>query len=151
MGHLLQSRFQQRPACRLRDPERIALEVRRVSGRHVSACRRRWPGRLQDQALSPTLRVPVIVGPTGIGKSEIAYRLALAVGGEIVVADSKQVYQLLDIATNKPTPEHRDHVAYHMIDFIDPAQGFNAADYVTAPRAAVSDIAARAKTPPVQR
>src|SRR5258708_40028228 len=123
MGHLLQSRFQQRPACRLRDPERIALEVRRVSGRHVSACRRRWPGRLQDQALSPTLRVPVIVGPTGIGKSEMAYRLAPAGGGEVVVAHSQRVYQRLDLATNKPRPRPQGRVLDPLTDCIAPARG----------------------------
>jgi tRNA dimethylallyltransferase len=96
------------------------------------------------------VRVPVIVGPTGIGKSEVAYRLALAVDGEIVVADSKQVYKRLDIATNKPSRERRDHVRYHMVDFIDPAQGFNAAEYVRGARAAVSDIAARGKTPIIE-
>jgi tRNA dimethylallyltransferase len=96
------------------------------------------------------LRVPVIVGPTGIGKSEVAYRLALAVDGEIVVADSKQVYKRLDIATNKPSPERRDHVRYHMVDFIDPAEGFNAAEYLRGARAAVLDIAARGKTPIVE-
>ncbi|HEX7264484.1 MAG TPA: isopentenyl transferase family protein, partial [Candidatus Dormibacteraeota bacterium] len=50
------------------------------------------------------MRVPVIVGPTGIGKSALAFELALRIGGEIVVADSRQVYERLDIATNKPTP-----------------------------------------------
>jgi len=96
------------------------------------------------------LRVPVIVGPTGIGKSEVAYRLALAIGGEIVVADSKQVYKRLDIATNKPSQERRDQVRYHMVDFVDPAEGFNAAEYLRGARAAVSDIAARGKTPIVE-
>ena len=105
---------------------------------------------MQVDALIGMPRVPVIVGPTGIGKSELAYRLALAVGGEIVVADSKQVYQRLDIATNKPSPERREHVRYHMIDFVDPATGFNAAQYVQGARAAVADIAARGKTPIVE-
>ena len=80
----------------------------------------------------------------------MAYRLALAVGGEIVVADSKQVYQRLDIATNKPSSERRDNVRYHMIDFIDPAEGFNAAEYVRGARADIADIAARGKTPIVE-
>jgi tRNA dimethylallyltransferase len=102
---------------------------------------------LKVDALIGMPRVPVIVGPTGIGKSELAYRLALAVGGEIVVADSKQVYQRLDIATNKPSPERREHVRYHMIDFVDPSTGFNAAQYVRGARAAVADIAARGKIP----
>jgi tRNA dimethylallyltransferase len=96
------------------------------------------------------LQVPVIVGPTGIGKSELAYRLALALDGEIVVADSKQVYQRLDIATNKPSPEQRARIRYHMIDFIDPAHGFNAAQYVQGARAAIADIQARGRTPIVE-
>jgi tRNA dimethylallyltransferase len=93
------------------------------------------------------LRVPVIVGPTGIGKSQLAFRLALALDGEIVVADSKQVYRTLDIATNKPSPEQREQVRYHMVDFVDPADGFNAAQYVKGARAAIVDIAERGKTP----
>jgi tRNA dimethylallyltransferase len=96
------------------------------------------------------LRVPVIVGPTGIGKSHLAFRLALALAGEIVVADSKQVYRRLDIATNKPSPEQREQVRYHMVDFIDPAEGFNAAQYVKGARAAIADITARGKTPIVE-
>jgi tRNA dimethylallyltransferase len=96
------------------------------------------------------LRVPVIVGPTGIGKSELAFRLALELDGEIVVADSRQVYQRLDIATNKPSPDHRAQVRYHMVDFVDPAEGFNAAHYVQGARAAVADIAARGRTPIIE-
>ncbi len=96
------------------------------------------------------MRVPVIVGPTGIGKSQLAFRLALELGGEIVVADSKQVYRRLDIATNKPSPEQREQVRYHMVDFIDPAAGFNAAQYVHGARAAIAGIAARGRTPIVE-
>jgi tRNA dimethylallyltransferase len=80
----------------------------------------------------------------------MAFRLALALGGEIVVADSKQVYRRLDIATNKPSPEQLRRVRYHMVDFIDPVDGFNAAQYVQGARAAVEDIAARGKTPIVE-
>ncbi|MHB8587558.1 MAG: tRNA (adenosine(37)-N6)-dimethylallyltransferase MiaA [Candidatus Dormibacteraceae bacterium] len=92
------------------------------------------------------MQVPVIVGPTGIGKSQLAFRLALELGGEIVVADSKQVYQRLDIATNKPLPEQRARVRYHMVDFVDPAKGFNVAEYVHGARAAIAEIAARGGT-----
>jgi tRNA dimethylallyltransferase len=86
-----------------------------------------------------------VVGPTGIGKSDLAHRLALELDGEIVVADSKQVYQRLDIATNKPSPAHREHVRYHMVDFVDPATGFNAAEYVRGAQAAIADIVARGR------
>jgi tRNA dimethylallyltransferase len=96
------------------------------------------------------LRVPVVVGPTGIGKSHVAFRLALELGGEVVVADSKQVYERLDIATNKPSPEAAARVRYHMVDFVDPATGFNAAEYVRGARAAIADIGERDRRPIVE-
>jgi len=92
----------------------------------------------------------VIVGPTGIGKSGLAHGLALELNGEIVVADSRQVYELLDIATNKPSPEQRKRVRYHMIDFVDPRTQFNAADYVRGANEAIEEIRARGKTPIVE-
>jgi tRNA dimethylallyltransferase len=94
--------------------------------------------------------VPVIVGPTGIGKSQLAIDLALQLDGEIVVADSRQVYGRLDIATNKPSDEQRRQVRYHMIDFNDPATSFNAAEYVEGARAAIADILARGRLPIVE-
>jgi len=105
-----------------------------------------------DAPLPPQLltSIPVIVGPTGIGKSQVAFDLALKLNGEVVVADSRQVYERLDIATNKPAPEHRRRVRYHMIDFVDPATTFNAAQYVGGARAAIDDIAARGKQPIVE-
>jgi tRNA dimethylallyltransferase len=96
------------------------------------------------------IRVPVIVGPTGIGKSQLAFDLALELGGEIVVADSRQVYERLDIATNKPSPEQRERVRYHMIDFVDPTSSFNAAEYVEGANRAIADIETRGKLPIVE-
>ena len=98
---------------------------------------------LSQELLTNSFRVPVIVGPTGIGKSALAFALALEIGGEIVVADSRQVYERLDIATNKPSAEQRRRVRYHMIDFVDPAATFNAAEYVEGARDAITDIASR--------
>jgi tRNA dimethylallyltransferase len=92
----------------------------------------------------------VIVGPTGVGKSQLAFELALALGGEIIVADSKQVYQQLDIATNKPSPEHARAVRYHMIDFVDPAASFNVKQYVEGARAAISDVSGRGRVPIIE-
>ena len=106
-----------------------------------------------DSPLSAELlkdRVPVIVGPTGIGKSQLAFELALRLGGEIVVADSRQVYERLDIATNKPSPEMRRRVRYHMIDFVDPSLNFNAAQYVRGATDAIDDITARGRVPIVE-
>jgi len=105
---------------------------------------------LSQELLTKSVRVPVIVGPTAVGKSALAFALALETGGEIVVADSRQVYERLDIATNKPSAEQRQRVRYHMIDFVDPATTFNAAEYVEGARAAIADIASRNRTPIVE-
>lgn len=105
---------------------------------------------LPQKLLIKSRHVPVFVGPTGIGKSKTAFELALHVGGEIVVADSRQVYRLLDIATNKPDQEMRARVRYHMIDFVDPAATFNAAQYVEGARAAIADIHSRGRTAVVE-
>jgi tRNA dimethylallyltransferase len=67
-----------------------------------------------------------------------------------VVADSRQVYERLDIATNKPSSEQREQVRYHMIDFVDPASNFNAAQYVEGARAAIADIETRGRQPIVE-
>src|SRR4029077_4246621 len=97
---------------------------------------------LQAELLTDS-RVVVIVGPTGIGKSQVAFELARELDGEVVVADSRQVYRVLDIATNKPPPEYRAAVTYHMIDCVDPAASFNAAEYAQGAREAIEDILRR--------
>jgi len=94
--------------------------------------------------------IPVIVGPTGIGKSQVAFELARQLDGEIVVADSRQVYERLDIATNKPSVEQRGEVRYHLIDFVDPATNFNAAQYVERGRGAIQDITSRGRLPVIE-
>lgn len=66
------------------------------------------------------------------------------------MADSKQVYQMLDIATNKPTPEQRRAVVYHMVDFVDPKKGFNAAEYLQGARVSFADIEQRGRLPVVE-
>jgi tRNA dimethylallyltransferase len=105
---------------------------------------------LPQELLTNNPVVPVVVGPTAIGKSALAFALALEMGGEIVVADSRQVYERLDIATNKPSPEQRQRVRYHMIDFVDPATTFNAAEYVEGARAAIADIGSRNRVPIIE-
>jgi tRNA dimethylallyltransferase len=77
-------------------------------------------------------KVPAILGPTAVGKSRVAFELGLALGGEVLVADSRQVYRRLEIATNKPLPEDRRRVRYHGLDLVDPEQTFNVHQYVTA-------------------
>ncbi len=105
---------------------------------------------LPAELLTAQPPVIVVVGPTGIGKTSVAFELAQRLNGEVVVADSRQVYQMLDIATNKPSPEQRQRIHYHMIDFVDPKLTFNAAQYVERARAAVDDIMGRGKVPIVE-
>lgn len=100
---------------------------------------------LPQKLLTRIERVPVIVGPTGIGKSRLAFELALRIDGEIVVADSRQVYRRLDIATNKPSADMQARAPYHMIDLVDPASTFNAAQYVEGARVAIAEIHARGR------
>jgi len=70
-----------------------------------------------------------VLGPTGVGKTEIAIRLAQQVDAEIVSLDSRQLYRQMNIGTAKPTPEQRDIVPHHLIDCVDIDQPFSVADY----------------------
>ncbi|HOS78539.1 MAG TPA: tRNA (adenosine(37)-N6)-dimethylallyltransferase MiaA, partial [Syntrophales bacterium] len=72
----------------------------------------------------------VILGPTAVGKSSLALELAQAYGGEIISADSMQVYRGMDIGTAKPGREARARVPHHLIDVVDPDEPFNAALFV---------------------
>jgi len=89
----------------------------------------------------------VIVGPTGSGKTETAVLAALALGGEIVTADSMQVYRGMDIGTAKPTPEERRDVPHHLIDVVDPDQEFSVAEYMALADRVIAEIAARGHVP----
>ena len=72
-------------------------------------------------------RLVIILGPTGVGKSEVTMDVALEIGGEIINADSQQVYRLMDIGTGKPGPDQTRKVPHHLIDVIEPDGEFNAA------------------------
>ena len=72
----------------------------------------------------------IIMGPTGVGKTDLAIRLAERYDGEIVSADSMQIYRYMDIGTAKPSTEERIRVPHHMIDVADPDEEFNAALFV---------------------
>jgi tRNA dimethylallyltransferase len=72
-------------------------------------------------------RIVIILGPTAVGKSALALDLAARLDGEIVNADSQQVYRYMDIGTSKPSKADRDRVRHHLIDVVTPDQEFNAA------------------------
>ena len=88
-----------------------------------------------------------IAGPTAIGKSEIALALAEHLGGEIISADSMQVYRRLDIGTAKPSPAERARVPHHLIDICDLTEAFDAAQFVRLAQKAVAEIQARGRVP----
>ena len=89
----------------------------------------------------------VIVGPTAVGKTALAVRLAEAVGGEIVSADSRQVYRGMDIGTAKATPEERARVPHHLLDVVDPDEALSLAQFQELAYAAIDDITGRGRVP----
>jgi tRNA dimethylallyltransferase len=89
----------------------------------------------------------IIAGPTASGKTAAAVALAQKIGGEVVSADSMQVYRGMDIGTAKPTLNEREGVAHHMIDVVNPDEAFSAALYQRMAAEAIADIRARGKVP----
>ena len=92
-------------------------------------------------------KILVISGPTASGKTRLAVELALRHGGEVVSADSMQVYRRMDIGTAKPTPEEMRGIPHHMLDVADPEEDFSVARYVELAAPCVDDILARGKLP----
>ena len=88
-----------------------------------------------------------LAGPTAVGKSEIALRLAECIGGEIISVDSMQVYRGLDLGTAKPTPAERTRVPHHLIDVAELTEPFDAAKFVALAITAVKEIQARGRIP----
>ncbi len=99
---------------------------------------------MAEAALNPLIAV---VGPTAGGKSELALRLALAFDGEIVSADSRQVYRFMDVGTAKPTPQERAAVPHWLIDVVDPDAEFSLTHYLDLAQEALADIWRRRRTP----
>lgn len=92
------------------------------------------------------MTVIAIVGPTASGKSALALRAAERSGGEIVSADSRQVYRGMDVGTAKPTAAEQRRVRHHCIDLVDPGEPYDAARFQRDGRAALADIAGRGRT-----
>lgn len=91
--------------------------------------------------------IPVILGPTASGKTEIGIAICLRLNGEIVSADSRQIYRKMDIGSAKPTPAQQSLVKHHLIDILDPDQSFSAGDFVRCALEAIADIQSRGKLP----
>jgi tRNA dimethylallyltransferase len=94
-------------------------------------------------------RTPVIVGPTGIGKTAVAVALARHWSLEIVSADSRQIYRHLDVGTAKPTPKQRSRVPHHGIDLVAPGERYSAGRFAAEAPAWIAAIRERGKVPVV--
>ncbi len=92
-------------------------------------------------------RIIAIVGPTGVGKSRLALHLAKVFLGEIVSADSRQVYRYMDIGTAKPSPQELAAVPHHLINIINPDDDFSLAAYQEMAYKAIDDIQRRGRLP----
>ncbi|MBO6041514.1 MAG: tRNA (adenosine(37)-N6)-dimethylallyltransferase MiaA, partial [Oscillospiraceae bacterium] len=94
-------------------------------------------------------RPPVIVitGPTATGKTALGVELALRMGGEVISADSMQIYRGMDIGTAKPTAEEMRGVPHHLLSVADPRENWSVARWAQMAEAAAEDVYARGKTP----
>ena len=92
-------------------------------------------------------RILIIAGPTAVGKTEYAIEAAKRLGGEIVSADSMQLYRFMDIGSAKPTEEERRQVPHYLVDEVDPREEFSVYEYQKRAKAAIEDIFSRGKVP----
>ncbi len=92
-------------------------------------------------------KIPLVVvaGATASGKTALAIEIAKSIGGEIVSADSMQIYKYMDIGTAKPTESERAECVHHLIDFLDPDTDFSVADYAVLAHKTIKDITDRGK------
>jgi tRNA dimethylallyltransferase len=92
-------------------------------------------------------RLLCVVGPTASGKTELAVALAERIGGEIVSADSVQIYRGFDIGSGKASEEEQARAPHHLIDALDPRESIDAAGYARMAEAAIADVRRRGKVP----
>ncbi|MDQ3957185.1 MAG: tRNA (adenosine(37)-N6)-dimethylallyltransferase MiaA [Actinomycetota bacterium] len=92
-------------------------------------------------------KVAAIVGPTAVGKTEVALQVAEELGAEIVSVDSMQIYRGMDLGTAKPSREQRERVPHHLLDLRDPGHELTVAEYQRLGRDAIDEIAGRGRLP----
>lgn len=92
-------------------------------------------------------KVLFLVGPTAVGKTDLSLDMAEKLNGEIISADSVQIFKSLNIGSAKPTMEEQRGVKHHLIDFLDPQSTFSVAEYRKQAKSIISDILSRGKTP----
>ncbi|MEX2341145.1 MAG: tRNA (adenosine(37)-N6)-dimethylallyltransferase MiaA [Candidatus Paceibacterota bacterium] len=98
-------------------------------------------------ALNTKPKILVVVGPTASGKTGLSIELAKQFDGEVISADSRQVYRGMDIGSAKVTPEEMQGIPHHLLDIADPKEAYNASDFKRDAEVAVTDILSRGKLP----
>jgi tRNA dimethylallyltransferase len=89
----------------------------------------------------------VVAGPTACGKTEAAIRICQWFNGEVVSADSMQIYKYLSVGTAKPDEAEKEGIPHHLMDFLEPSQPFSVAEYVEMAKEKIADIHSRGKLP----
>jgi len=93
------------------------------------------------------IHIPVIVGSTGVGKTEISLEVAKAINGEIISADSRQIFKGMDIGSAKPTLKQRRRIPHHFVDELPPTMRFSAGEFGSLARRVIDDIIANGRIP----
>lgn len=143
-------------SCRqLRDlPRRACVLAHRQQLRHAAQAENNPaldpPTVLRPaRAVKDDRKIVVITGPTAVGKTRAALAVAQRLGGEIVSADSVQVYRGLDVGSDKAPFEERCGISHHLLDVLEPREEFSAAEFFSRARKASVDVLQRGKTPVV--
>ena len=94
----------------------------------------------------PQNTVILVVGPTGSGKTEFSVKLAKLLDAEIISCDSMQVYKGMDVGTAKITKDEMQGVAHHLIDILEPTEGYSVSDFCLDAKKCINEISARPET-----
>ena len=92
-------------------------------------------------------KIIAVAGPTAVGKTKFAIKLAKELDGEIISCDSMQLYKFMDLGSAKPTPDEMAQAKHHLVDIIDPREDFSVAEYQKLAKASIRNVLSRDRLP----